>query len=111
MNQVTQRSSRSHLLSTLIILINLSNDSPAHDVELPEFDRSRGRLGISRQTLYAYVSRGLLRAEPGGSHRESRYLAADVERLADQRARGRKPKEVAKAALNWGRPCSNRASR
>ncbi len=62
------------------------------------------RLGVSRQTLYAYVSRGLLRAEPGGSHRESRYLAADVERLADQRARGRKPKEVAKAALNWGSP-------
>ncbi|HIH2748191.1 citrate synthase family protein [Burkholderia aenigmatica] len=62
------------------------------------------RLGVSRQTLYAYVSRGLLRAEPGGSHRESRYLAADVDRLADQRARGRKPKEVAKAALNWGSP-------
>lgn len=62
------------------------------------------RLGVSRQTLYAYVSRGLLRAEPGNSHRESRYLAADVDRLADQRARGRKPKEVAKAALNWGSP-------
>ncbi|EKS9793668.1 MULTISPECIES: citrate synthase family protein [Burkholderia] len=62
------------------------------------------RLGVSRQTLYAYVSRGLLRAEPGNNHRESRYLAADVERLADQRARGRKPKEVAKAALNWGLP-------
>jgi len=62
------------------------------------------QLGVSRQTLYAYVSRGLLRAEPGGNHRESRYLATDVERLADQRARGRKPKEVAKAALNWGSP-------
>ncbi|CAB3761751.1 excisionase [Burkholderia sp. MSh2] len=62
------------------------------------------RLGVSRQTLYAYVSRGLLRAEPGGSQRESRYLAADVDRLAGQRARGRKPKEVAKAALHWGAP-------
>ncbi|RKP46538.1 citrate synthase family protein [Trinickia fusca] len=62
------------------------------------------RLGVSRQTLYAYVSRGLLRAEHGGKQRESRYLAADVERLAGQRARGRKPKEVAKAALNWGTP-------
>ena len=62
------------------------------------------RLGVSRQTLYAYVSRGLLRAEPGGNQRESRYFAADVERLADRRARGRKPKEVAKAALNWGSP-------
>ncbi|WP_295988851.1 citrate synthase family protein [uncultured Variovorax sp.] len=62
------------------------------------------RLGVSRQTLYAYVSRGLLHAEPGGNQRESRYLAADVDRLASQRARGRKPKEVAKAALNWGSP-------
>ena len=62
------------------------------------------RLGVSRQTLYAYVSRGLLRAEPGGNQRESRYFAADVDRLADRRARGRKPKEVAKAALNWGSP-------
>lgn len=62
------------------------------------------QLGVSRQTLYAYVSRGLLRAEHGENRGESRYLAADVERLAGQRARGRKPKEVAKAALNWGSP-------
>lgn len=62
------------------------------------------RLGVSRQTLYAYVSRGLLRAEAGPSHRESVYLASEVEKLAGQRATGRRPKEVAKAALNWGTP-------
>ncbi|MBN3786673.1 citrate synthase family protein [Burkholderia sp. Ac-20353] len=62
------------------------------------------RLGVSRQTLYAYVSRGLLRADGTGNQRESRYLASDVERLAEQRARGRKPKEVARAALDWGTP-------
>ncbi len=62
------------------------------------------RLGVSRQTLYAYVSRGLLHAEHGDNQRESRYFAADVDRFAAQRARGRKPKEVAKAALNWGTP-------
>ncbi|MBB1624235.1 citrate synthase family protein [Achromobacter sp. UMC71] len=62
------------------------------------------RLGVSRQTLYAYVSRGLLHAEAGDSHRESRYLADEVERLAGQRTRGRKPKEVAKATLSWGLP-------
>ena len=62
------------------------------------------RLGVSLQTLYAYVSRGLLRAEPGKTHRERRYRVADVERLAKQRTRGRKPKEVAKAALDWGMP-------
>ena len=62
------------------------------------------RLGVSRQTLYAYVSRGLLQAAPGATHRDRQYLAADVERLAAERARVRKPKEVAKATLNWGLP-------
>jgi citrate synthase len=62
------------------------------------------RLAVSRQTLYAYVSRGLLRAHDGDTARESRYLADDVERLANQRASGRKPKEVAQAVLDWGLP-------
>ncbi|AKZ63746.1 excisionase [Herbaspirillum hiltneri N3] len=61
-------------------------------------------LGVSRQTLYAYVSRGLLSAQSDGSARESRYLEEEVTRLATQRTRGRKPKEVAKATLNWGLP-------
>ncbi len=62
------------------------------------------RLGVSRQTLYAYVSRGLLHAHPGEEQRESRYLASEVERLATSRTRGRKPREVARAALDWGLP-------
>ncbi|WCM86318.1 citrate synthase family protein [Acidovorax sp. NCPPB 3576] len=62
------------------------------------------RLGVSRQTLYAYVSRGLLPAHAGDNTRESRYLQQDVERIAGQRRRGRKPKEVVKAALDWGLP-------
>jgi citrate synthase len=62
------------------------------------------RLGIARQSLYAYVSRGLIRAHPGPNKRENRYLAEAVDRLAEQRASGRKPKEVARAALNWGAP-------
>lgn len=62
------------------------------------------RLGVTRQSLYAYVSRGLLRALPGPTPRESRYLAEAVDQLAEQRASGRKPKEVAKAALNFGTP-------
>lgn len=62
------------------------------------------RLGVSRQTLYAYVSRGLLRAHEADDPRERRYRREEVERLAKQRSRGRKPKEVAKATLNWGLP-------
>ncbi|MEE3625177.1 citrate synthase family protein [Nitrospirillum sp. BR 11752] len=62
------------------------------------------RLGVSRPTLYAYVSRGLLRAQPAGDGRGSRYLAAEVDRLALTRIRGRRPKEIAKATLDWGLP-------
>lgn len=90
-------------LSTLINLINLFFLIDAMSNYLGSAEAAR-RLGVSRQTLYAYVSRGLLRAEAGASYRESRYLAADVESLAQQRSRGRKPKEVVKAALSWGLP-------
>lgn len=62
------------------------------------------RLGVSRQTLYAYVSRGLLRAHDGDDPRRSRYAAEAVERLGAERRRGRRPKEVAKATLDWGTP-------
>ncbi|MBK5410810.1 citrate synthase [Pseudomonas sp. TH34] len=62
------------------------------------------RLGISRQTLYAYVSRGLLQSLPSDIPRESRYLESEVEQLALKRSRGRKSKDVAKATLDWGFP-------
>ncbi|MBS7813362.1 citrate synthase family protein [Roseococcus pinisoli] len=62
------------------------------------------RLGVSRQTLYSYVSRGLLRAHGGDDPRRSRYSAEAVERLGAERRRGRKPREVAKATLDWGAP-------
>lgn len=64
------------------------------------------RLGVSRQTLYAYVSRGLLQAHVAADPRQSRYRAEEVERLAAERGRGRgrRPKEVAKATLDWGTP-------
>lgn len=63
------------------------------------------RLGVSRATLYAYVSRGLIRAEPGpaGQHR-SLYSAADIEALAARKARGRKPEAIAGSALDFGLP-------
>ncbi len=61
-------------------------------------------LGISRQTLYSYVNRGILRALPGDSPRESRYLKSEVERVAQTRRRGRKPTDVAQTALDWGLP-------
>ena len=38
-------------------------------------------LEVKRETLYAYVSRGLLRGVPSGRGRARLYLRADVERL------------------------------
>jgi citrate synthase len=62
------------------------------------------RLGISKPTLYAYVSRGLLVAHPSGDGRSSLYNAEAVAQLALQRQRGRRPKEVARSAIDWGVP-------
>ena len=40
------------------------------------------RLGVRSQTLYAYVSRGRVRAEPDpGDPRRSRYRASDIAAL------------------------------
>ncbi|MEO8813291.1 MAG: citrate synthase, partial [Caulobacteraceae bacterium] len=63
------------------------------------------RLGIRPQTLYAYVSRGRVRAEPDPvqPHR-SRYRAGDVAAIAVRKARGRKAAAVAESTIAWGEP-------
>ena len=43
-------------------------------------------LSVSPATLYAYVSRGLIRSEPGESPRSRRYRAEDVRGLKNRRA-------------------------
>lgn len=45
------------------------------------------RLGVKRQTLYAYVSRGLLAREVAADGRSSLFDAAEVDRLAQGRKR------------------------
>src|SRR5580704_2677372 len=63
------------------------------------------RLRVRPQTLYAYVSRGRVRAEPDpGEPRRSRYRASDVAALTERRSRGRKAADVARAAIAWGEP-------
>ncbi|MBB6250141.1 citrate synthase family protein [Nitrospirillum iridis] len=78
--------------------------TPAPIPDLLTAAQAATRLGVSRPTLYAYVSRGLLQAQPAPDTRESRYLAAEVERLALSRVRGRRPRDIAKATLDWGLP-------
>lgn len=62
-------------------------------------------LGVSRATLYAYVSRGLIRSEetPGPS-RAKQYAAADVAALQARKALRRDPAQAAEEALHFGQP-------
>ena len=62
-------------------------------------------LGVSRTTLYAYVSRGFVRSQatPGPS-RERRYSRDDVERLQRRTEERRNPDKAVAHALQWGMP-------
>jgi len=63
------------------------------------------RLGISRDTLYAYVSRGLVRtvADPRDARR-SLYDHRDIAALLARKARGRSRRAVAASTIDWGEP-------
>jgi citrate synthase len=45
------------------------------------------RLGVRRETVYAYTSRGLLARHPSSTRRATRFAAADVEALAGRARR------------------------
>src|SRR3974377_1416758 len=63
------------------------------------------RLGVSRATLYAYVSRGFVRAHPAPDDPRRRlYSAADIDRLTRTKTRGRKAADIAAATLDYGLP-------
>jgi citrate synthase len=61
-------------------------------------------LGVSAATLYAYVSRGLLRSEGSNGQRERHYSADDVALLKRRRDVGRKASSIAANALDFGTP-------
>jgi citrate synthase len=62
-------------------------------------------LGVKRQTLYAYASRGLLRAEPDPQRRRaSRYRRQEVEALLARQEQRRQPALAAARGLHWGLP-------
>ncbi len=62
-------------------------------------------LGVATPTLYAYVSRGFVRSQPGtGSSRERLYAREDVERLRRRTEERKAPDKAAARALQWGMP-------
>lgn len=62
-------------------------------------------LGVKETTLYAYVSRGLIRSEAvSDTPRQHLYLAEDVQKLVQRKAQRRDPAKAARDALHWGTP-------
>lgn len=63
------------------------------------------RLGVRPQTLYAYVSRGLIeRRAEAADPRRSEYRSDDILALTKRRARGRRTASIAASAMAWGEP-------
>lgn len=62
-------------------------------------------LGISPSTLYAYVSRGLIRSEVSRSDSRAHvYHAEDISQLQERKEMRKNPAKVAQKALHWGAP-------
>jgi len=68
------------MLSTLI---TRQYDRVVSDERWLSAAEATARLGVKPQTLYAYVSRGLVRRERPPGSRTSRYARGDVDRLAE----------------------------
>jgi citrate synthase len=68
-------------------------------------DEALARLGVRAQTLYAYVSRGLISARPDDNDpRISLYSAADIQHMMRRRRSGRRREAIARQAIAWGDP-------
>jgi citrate synthase len=68
-------------------------------------EQAMSRLGVRAQTLYAYVSRGRVHAEPDPREPRRRlYRASDIAALTQRKVRGRKAADVAEGAIAWGEP-------
>ena len=68
-------------------------------------DEALATLGVRPQTLYAYVSRGLIeRRAEAIDPRRSEYRGDDILALTKRRARGRRTASIAASAMAWGEP-------
>ncbi len=68
-------------------------------------ERACERLNISPQTLYAYVSRGLISTNPHPRDSRKRlYSSADIDLLHTQQEKGRSRHAIAASTLDFGEP-------
>ncbi|MDB5846906.1 MAG: citrate synthase [Rhodoferax sp.] len=61
-------------------------------------------LNVRQQTLYAYVSRGLIRSIPQKGLKDRLYLRDDITRVGMRSAARAGHGPVAASAMNWGEP-------
>lgn len=61
-------------------------------------------LNISRATLYAYVSRGLIRSEAQAGGRQRLYSTEDIRRIRAKKTDRTSVSDSLNSALNWGGP-------
>lgn len=80
------------------------DDQPRDRADFISARQAAEILELKLPSLYAYVSRGMIRSVPGPSGRPRRYLRADVERLLARRDARRGHAPVAAGALRWGEP-------
>src|SRR5687767_10116659 len=80
-----------------------SNQPVAAEEALLDARAAAAYLGIKRETLYAYASRGAVRSV-GGAGRTRRYPRADLERLKARHDARAGHGAVAAGALQWGEP-------
>jgi citrate synthase len=97
---------RSIMNSTGTLVVATGRDAGSTDgVDWLDIGDALARLGVARQTLYAYVSRGLIRSRPAdGDPRRSLYDRHAVEALVARRRRGRSRNAIAASTIDWGEP-------
>nr|WP_106857195.1 citrate synthase family protein [Caballeronia novacaledonica] len=62
-------------------------------------------LGVRKQTLYAYVSRGRIEVQGDPQHpNRNLYRASDIATLVKKRSLGRARKNIAASTMAWGEP-------
>lgn len=77
----------------------------AEQSQFLDAETAAASLGVSRATLYAYVSRKLIRTrEVAGDPRKRLYSAGDIEILKTRKKHNRAPGEAAASTLDWGLP-------
>ncbi len=92
------------LIDQSILIMTAATTTPSPPLDVVTAAQAAALLGIKPATLYAYVSRGLLRSRDSPGSRLKRYARADVLRLK-ARADARKGHDAAaRDALDWGAP-------